>query len=165
MADEKEKKQSIFREKSLEAIESPDRIDDYLRVTSPGVWVTLSAVIVLLIGAVIWGIFGHIDSTTTAAVVSEEDGAECLVPQEALEAVLEHRTVTVNGEDHELNPSVLEPQTVGEDTDVYVLLAGNLKPGDIVYPVDLTEPLEEEGVFEGTLVTETLTPISLLFGN
>ena len=164
MADENKKTQSIFREKSLEAIESPDRIDDYLRVTSPGVWFTLVTVIVLLIGAVVWGIFGHIDSTAKAAVVSSADGAVCYVPQEALESVIGNRTVTVNGEDCELVPSVLEPKAVSETTDVYVLLAGDLSIGDIVYPVDLAEPLEEDGVYTGTLVTETLTPISLLFG-
>lgn len=163
MADENRNTQSIFREKSLEAIESPDRIDDYLRVTSPGVWLTLAAVIVLLGGAVAWGIFGHIDSTANAAVVASSDGTVCYVPQTALESVIQYRTVTVDGEARELSPSVLEPQVIAEDTDVYIMLAGNLSAGDIVYPVALSEPMAE-GVYTGTLVTETLTPISLLFG-
>ena len=45
-------KSSLFREKNLERLESPEKLNDYLRVTSPGVWMVLGAVIVLLIGAV-----------------------------------------------------------------------------------------------------------------
>ena len=38
-----EKKQGIFREKSLEAVENPEQLNDYLKVTSPGVWIVLGA--------------------------------------------------------------------------------------------------------------------------
>ena len=38
----------IFREKSLKRITSPEELGDYLRVTSPSVWMILAAVILLL---------------------------------------------------------------------------------------------------------------------
>ena len=47
-----EKKANLFREKSLETIESPESLNDYLRVTSPGVWIILAAVIALLVGGI-----------------------------------------------------------------------------------------------------------------
>ena len=31
-------KSKLFREKNLERLESPEQLNDYLRVTSPGVW-------------------------------------------------------------------------------------------------------------------------------
>ena len=37
--------QPIFREKSLKRITSPEELSDYLRVTSPSVWLVLAAVI------------------------------------------------------------------------------------------------------------------------
>ena len=49
-----EKKTNLFREKSLEAIQSPESLNDYLRVTSPGVWLVLAAVIALLVGMILW---------------------------------------------------------------------------------------------------------------
>jgi len=162
MADTKEKS-TIFREKSLEAIASPEKVDDYLRVTSPGVWLTLATVIVILAGATVWGFLGHIDSTVPAAVVSADGESVCYVPQAALESVVDSPSVTVNGEKRELTPSVLKPQVIAEDTDIYLMLAGKLSIGDVVYPVELREPLED-GTYSGTLVTETLTPFSLLFG-
>ena len=57
-------KTKLFREKNLERLESPEQLNDYLRVTSPGVWMILSAVILLLIGVFIWAVFGRIEATT-----------------------------------------------------------------------------------------------------
>ena len=38
----------IFREKSIKRISSPEELNKYLRVTNPGIWAVLLAVIVLL---------------------------------------------------------------------------------------------------------------------
>ena len=193
MADTSESKKSLFREKSIERIESPEKLNDYLRVTSPAVWVVLAAVILLLVGVCIWGALGHIDSTVSAAVISDENGTVCLVPASALEGVVEYRTVTVEGQTLELAPSVLQPQAVSEDTDVYVLMAGDLAYGDVVYPVEVVmpenaskpdgeagidkavetadEPENEkvadstlpEGIYVGQLLIEKVSPMSLFF--
>lgn len=40
----------IFRQKSLDRVSSPEQLNDYVRVSNPGVWTILLAVIVLLIG-------------------------------------------------------------------------------------------------------------------
>ena len=54
MAEGTEKKASLFREKNLERIETPEKLNDYLRVTSPGVWLLLGTVIAVLIGICIF---------------------------------------------------------------------------------------------------------------
>ena len=165
MAEKTEKKDRLFREKNLERLENPEKLNDYLRVTSPGVWLVLVAVIVLLVGTVIWGIFGTIKATAQAAIVTEGGASRCLVPEDALEGVIHNRTVTVDGEEKELAPDVLEPQVISEDTNIYIMLAGKLSVGDIVYPVELTESLEENGIVTGTLVKETISPAELFFGS
>lgn len=155
------KKQSLFRAKSIERIESPESMNDYLQVTSPGVWIVLAAVIVFLVGICIWGIFGHIESTTKAAVVSTSEETVCLVPQNALESVIENRSIEIDGDDYELVPATLNPEVISEDTNVYWILAGDLGIGDIVYRIPLSQAIPE-GVYSGTIVTETLSPFSLL---
>lgn len=57
---QKEKKEGIFREKSLERISEPEQLHDYIRVTSPGIWLVLIAVVILLAGVFVWGIFGKL---------------------------------------------------------------------------------------------------------
>ena len=43
----------IFREKSIERVSSPEQLDDYIKVTTPSVWLILSATIALLAGVCI----------------------------------------------------------------------------------------------------------------
>lgn len=39
----------IFRRKSMDKISSPEQLNDYVRVSNPGIWMILFAVIILLI--------------------------------------------------------------------------------------------------------------------
>ena len=156
--------QSLFRAKNMERIESPESMNDYLQVTSPGVWLVLSTVIVFLIGVCIWGVFGHIDSTAKVAVVTTEDETLCLVPEAALKSAINNRTISIDGKDYELAPETLNPEIISESTNIYWILAGDLSIGDIVYKIPLSQDLTE-GVYSGTIVTETLSPISLLLNN
>ena len=57
----------LYRKESLDQIQSPERLNEYLRVTSPSVWVLLAAVILLLAGLLIWGSFTYIDSVAPAS--------------------------------------------------------------------------------------------------
>lgn len=52
----------VFRQKSIEKISSPEQMNDYIRVSNPSVWIILAAVIVLLAGVFVWGLFGRLDS-------------------------------------------------------------------------------------------------------
>lgn len=54
-------KNNIFRKKSIEHISTQEKIDDYIRVANPGVWIILLALICLLGGICAWGVFGKID--------------------------------------------------------------------------------------------------------
>ena len=67
-------KQSIFREKSIRP-SSPDQLNDYLRVTSPGVWVVLAAVILLMAGTIAWATVGTLGTTEKARILVEEETA------------------------------------------------------------------------------------------
>ena len=58
----------IFREKSIERVTSPEQLDDYIKVTTPSVWLILSATIALLAGMIIWGVFGKIEVNTPNGV-------------------------------------------------------------------------------------------------
>ena len=74
---------------------------------------------------------------------------------------MENRTVKIDKVEYDLSPETLEPMVISEDTNIYWILAGDFKIGDIVYQIPVSESLDE-GVYTGTVVTETLTPMSLL---
>lgn len=50
----------LFREKNVKRVSSPEELNDYMRVTSPSVWVILISVIILLAGFTVWGITGTV---------------------------------------------------------------------------------------------------------
>ena len=60
--------QSIFRKKSLDKINGPEEMRDYVRVTTPSVWIVLAAILLLVIGVLGWCIFGTV-------AVHNEDGS------------------------------------------------------------------------------------------
>ena len=70
---------NLFREKSMERISSPEQLNAYIRVSTPSVWMVLSAVIVLLVGVCVWGMFGHLDTTLTVAAVCDGETATAYV--------------------------------------------------------------------------------------
>ncbi len=59
---------SIFRKKSLDRVTSPEQLDDYIKVTTPSVWLILFAIIILIFGTLVWGVFGKIPINTPEGV-------------------------------------------------------------------------------------------------
>lgn len=51
----------IFRKESIDRVNSPEQLNDYIRCVRPSVWVALGAIAVLLAGVIVWGVFGQID--------------------------------------------------------------------------------------------------------
>lgn len=155
-------KVKLFREKSLEAVESPESLNDYLRVTSPGVWLVLAAVVALLVGAILWGVFGHIRTTAQVAIVVEEGKAFCYAPYDKADGIMAQGVVTIDGKEYPLDTKTENGFAIIEESDSLRLLkAGNLSAGDLVLLVPVDTDLED-GIYSAVAVTEDLHPISLL---
>ena len=159
---EEKPKTKLFREKSLEAVESPESLNDYLRVTSPGIWLVMATVIVLLIGGILWGIFGHIRTTAKFAVSVSPEKSICYVNYAEVDQVLARGVIHVEGADYPLKTNEeFNVTIISEETPPRVLLSGNLSMGDPVVEVPVIIDLPE-GYYTGEVVTEDLKPISLL---
>ena len=62
-------KRQIFREKSLEKLSSPDRLDQLLRIVRPHVWLMLFGVGAGLALALAWSVLGRIPETATGTAI------------------------------------------------------------------------------------------------
>ena len=70
----------IFNEKAYEKLRNPDDLDKYVRVTKPSAWVALLGCIVLLVGILVWGIFGTVSSNIETECVAIPSGEViCLI--------------------------------------------------------------------------------------
>ena len=125
---EGKKQNSIFREKSLEAIESPESLNDYLRVTSVGVWLILAVVIALLVGGILWSIFGRINTTKALAVVSHDSETVCYVPYDTLNAVMNGGTLSIGEQNYALSMDAeVSTNIITEETNPHIRVAGSRK--------------------------------------
>lgn len=131
-------KQDLFREKSLKKIQSPEDLNDYIRVSNPGVWLILAAVIVLLIGACVWGIFGHLDTVVKTEAYVENGLAACLVEGETPQA---DTPIVIAGEE-------------------YTVTEVRSQEGSCIVMAQTRLP---DGVYPAEIKTESVTPFSLVF--
>ena len=53
-------KKTIFRKVALERLSSPDQLDQVMRVTSPHQWIALITCIGIIVGVIMWSIFGQV---------------------------------------------------------------------------------------------------------
>jgi Na+-transporting NADH:ubiquinone oxidoreductase subunit NqrC len=138
----------IFRNKSVERISSPEQLQDYMRVTTPGVWMVLTAVILLLAGMIISSAVVTMESTIKEQAVVDEDGTvlQIALPLAQKELVEPGMRVRVAGRDAKIDMIF---QLEGE----VQVLAELTKEGDKL----------SAGTYDVEIVTETVTPISLLF--
>lgn len=58
----------------MDRVSSPEQLNDYIRVTTPSVWIVLIALILLLVGFLVWSIFG------TVTAVNEDGTTEDISP-------------------------------------------------------------------------------------
>ena len=160
-AEENTVNSGIFRKKSLDKVQSPDDLNDFIKVTTPGVWLIIAAVIVLLIGAVVWGVFGNMDSSCPAFVSVNDGRAVVYFTADKSDVVLSGVTVRV-GETEGVVSSASSPvRTDGTDSSVqYFAETHGHDDWICVSECEIDLP---DGSYNGTIVTESFKPLSFIF--
>lgn len=69
----------IFQERAMERLSSPARLDQLMVVTSPRGWIALAGAAVLLAIAIVWGIWGTLQSAVEASGVLTKPGGVATV--------------------------------------------------------------------------------------
>ena len=136
----------LFRKKTLERISSPEQLQDYMRVTNPGTWMVLGAVIALLVGLIVASALCNIESTIEAKGTIDETGSSVV-----MELPLEKKGTVKEG-----MPVEVADQTARVS---YVYESDNALHVTAALDAGKTLP---EGTYDVEIVTETMNPISFL---
>ncbi|HIS98562.1 MAG TPA: hypothetical protein IAD42_11360 [Candidatus Scatomorpha pullistercoris] len=136
----------LFRQKSIDRVSSPEALNDYVKVSSPGVWIVLAAVVVLLIGACVWGVFGRLETTVPALVVSEAGETACVYDSSLSAEVQIGMSVRAGGQEFEIT---------GVST-------RGFEAGRHVCVSELNGSMAD-GVYEAEIVIESIAPASFLW--
>ena len=152
----------LFRQKSMDRINSPEQMNDYIRVSNPSVWMVLGAVIVLLIGVCVWGIFGRLDTTLQTGGVCESGQLVLYVGEKDVDKIGESTLVSVDGKEFALSEISGEPVKLDESYDPYLIHLMGLSEGDWVYVVKVDVADVKDGTYSVELITERIRPIDFV---
>ncbi len=153
--------EQLFRKKSIEKVSSPEQFNEYIRVTNPGVWLVLTAIIILLIGVCVWGFMGNLDTTITTVAVAENSEITVYIKESDIKSVKEGMKVVVDDKECEITNISAQPVSVGDNFSDYTLHLGKLQNGEWVYPVDVSGKVDD-GIHSASIVIESISPISFV---
>ena len=151
----------LFRTNSLERISSPEELHDYMRVTSPRLWMLLGAITALLVGFIVYASTATMENTMPIKVkVSqyelETNAAGEIEYMTAIEAHLPRTMKDQVDSNMMVRIGRIEAKIayvgVGENETIFL----NIDPGMDYVPL-------EEGEYDAELVLESTMPISFLW--
>ena len=134
-----ENPQTLFRRKTIDRISSPEQLTDYLRVTNPGIWSVLVAVILLLAGMLAWSMVGTLETKADVKLVVS-DHIATIIPLGS-ETLSDGMPLRVSGQEYRI---------AFAETDEY---------GRSVGAAEVNLP---DGDYDGVVVLEAVHPITFL---
>ncbi len=158
--------QPIFREQSVQKMASPDKLDDYIHVTNPSVWMVLGAVGILLICAFIWSISGSIPTTITKLFIA--NGGELVSYVSTTEAakVKIGMSVDVSGTPGTISAIGTSPLSYDEATEQlpgdYAAHVMELSQWNVPITVTSAKDVADGAFIDVSIVTESVRPIDFL---
>ena len=157
-----EKQETIFRQKSVDRVSSPEQLDNYLKVTSPSVWLILIGIIIILVGAIAWGAFGKLPTYSVAGCVVEDGIGYCYIKE--TEGLKVEKGMTVEIPSEEATFSVMNIQTQGiqiPDSYSYLQHLVGVTAEDYVFCVSGLTNLPA-GYYSGKVITEEVSPLEFI---
>lgn len=152
----------LFRKSSIDRISSPEQLNEYIRVANPGVWLILAAVAALLIGVVIWGVFGTVETTIKTGAVVNNDTAICYVSAEDASRLEPGMSVTAEEHVGSVKSISAAPVQIGDDFGDYILYLTGFVSGDFCYAVEVELPGMTDGVYAAVITVDSTHPISFV---
>ncbi len=146
--------EELYRKKSMDKIKSPENLSDYIKVSNPGIWLILSAITVLLVGALIWGIFGKLE-TKIAAVACVNESGDFICYSAKTDTAVPSDTAFIRINDEEYPIDTVSDDSLGSIPD-FLASTGYEYFGEGKCPL-------RSGTYNAEIVTERISPLSLAF--
>lgn len=153
--------EQLFRKKSVDRISSPEQLNEYIRVSNPGIWMILAAIVILLVGAIVWGVCGRLDTTLPTVAVAEKGEVTVYVKEADMDSLKNGMTVRIGGREGQITEIAQTPIAVDGSFSDYALHVGNLVNGEWVFAVKVSGDFAD-GVHNAEIVVESVSPMSFI---
>lgn len=153
-------RESIFRKKNIDRINSPDQLNDYVKVVTPPVWLILIGVIVLALGFIVWASLGRIDTIISTVAVSNNGQIVCYVGDSDIDRLDGGEEIMIDGEVYSIESIPSKPVSANA-IDEYALYKASLSYERFIYEVKCNGSLPD-GLYDASIVVEKTSIISFL---
>lgn len=157
---------SLYREKSIDRISSPEELDGYIRVVGPSVWLFLGAILVFLVSVILWSVVGTVKVTVTKKGYSDGTNVYCYLEEGEIDAVNSGMEAYIGKAKGQVESVAEIPmayqeiaQFLGSDGLAHALSAD---VNDWRYAVVVGGAGEKEGICDVTIVIDRMNPIAYL---
>ena len=134
--------EKIFRQESIDRISSPDELNDYLKVSTPNLWIALIASIILLIGCLVWACQDTLETKIeTVASVSNH-----------------YAQIVLTGSDAEAVEEKMDVRIGDVTTKIDHLMVDDFDRVIAVFDTELPD-----GNYKAQIILESIHPIQILF--
>ena len=157
------KPESIFRKKSFDTINSPEALNDYVRVASPGVWIVLITIIVFLAGVFVWGIYGHLDTTETAPLMVVDGVSMLCIDEDHFDTFTPGMPVYVDDQAGTIGEFSSEPVPAESIFSSYNMHVFDLWEDSWIYTAPVPELKLKNGIHIASVLVESASPFTLIF--
>lgn len=166
-------KKSIFRPESLEHIENPEQMDDYIRVSRPHAWVIVLALLIAAASVIVWSVVGTLPETMTLNGVTEGNMVRAYESVEGANTNLVGCDVNVTLPDGTSVPGtvIAVSQNPYSEEEIrsgiaYDWIAENVIPSTYAYEILITtdESLTSDLVATVAITTDEVKPIQFILG-
>lgn len=154
----------LYRDVSLNKLNSAEQLNDYIKVASPGVWMIITAVIILIVGALIYAGMTSIE-TSVEACVEVEDGKMTAYVIDSDVSLIKANTMLVVDDDNYSIASLDDIQTLGADEKESKFIAHMLPGADDekICVINMGDSELEDGYYLGEFPIESVTLKELIF--
>lgn len=150
---------ALFRKTSIDRVNSPEQLNQYIRVARPGVWITLSAVVLLLAGVVIWGVFGTIETTVHTYALVENGKVVCYLEEEDAALVEDGMPVLLDDVSGRVLSVSAAPVQIDAGANPYLMHMSGFSAGDFRYVAEIEAQGLADGVYQAKITVESVHPL------
>ena len=154
--------ESIFRQKSLDKVSSPEQLNDYISVTTPGVWMLIVSIILILLGVIVWGSVAELDTTVGAPVIVKDESATFYVKAGDALKVTVGKPVRISKVEGKVIGIGIDSMKAEEVLGDFALNDAGYDDDTIVYPVTAKININD-GIYRGEIVIDRVSPLSFLW--
>ena len=149
---------NLFRQETLDHISSPEELHDYMKVTSPRLWMILAAVVALLVGFIVYAsvatLENKLDVKAEVYVYTDPETGErfvddfmVIIPDEKKDLVQREMVVRFAGYEGKIEYIIQDKEATGAHV-------------SFEQPIDASNL--EEGTYDAEVVLEQVSPIKFL---